>query len=145
LNVGEVAALLDAILPRYPNLRRGEFSPGGECVPVRPAVSEFTIDELARRLSLRLTTADSEGSMKKLSEERQSITDPFIHDLVNKLAVIVGHCDLLSEHLKEGSQCAKRVGTIQEIAREMGKELKEYQCLLSESARRAGIEEPDVA
>jgi hypothetical protein len=94
---------------------------------------------------LRLTTADSEGSMKESSEERQSITDPFIHDLVNKLAVIVGHCDLLSEHLKEGSQCAKRVGAIQEIARDMGKELKEYQCQLSESGRSARIEELDVA
>ena len=94
---------------------------------------------------MRLTTADSEGSMKESSEERQSITDPFIHDLVNKLAVIVGHCDLLSEHLKGGSQCAKRVGAIQEIARDMGKELKEYQCQLSESGRSARIEELDVA
>ena len=83
--------------------------------------------------------------MKKLSEERQSITDPFIHDLVNKLAVIVGHCDLLSDNLKEGSQCAKRVCAIQEIAREMAKELNEYQCLLSESARSAGMQNRDAA
>jgi hypothetical protein len=32
--------------------------------------------------------------------------------------------------LKEGSQCAKRVGAIQEITREMAKELNEYQCRL---------------
>jgi hypothetical protein len=35
----------------------------------------------------------------------------FVHDLVNKLAVIVGHCDLVRDHLKEGSQHAKRAGT----------------------------------
>jgi hypothetical protein len=38
------------------------------------------------------------------------------HDLVNKLTVITGHCDLRSEHLKAGSQSAKRVGLIQEGA-----------------------------
>ena len=83
------------------------------------------------------------GSMKKSSQVR--LTAPFVHDLVNKLAVIVGHCDLLSDHLKENSQCANRVSAVQEIAREMAKELNEYQCQLSESARSAGIEELDVA
>ena len=66
--------------------------------------------------------------MKKSIQIR--LTAPFVLDLVNQLAVIVGHCDLLSDHLKEGSQCAKRVGAIQEIAREMAKELNEYQCRL---------------
>jgi hypothetical protein len=32
------------------------------------------------------------------------ITRSFVHDLVNQLAVIVGHCDLLSDNLKQGSQ-----------------------------------------
>ena len=41
---------------------------------------------------------------------------PLTHDLVNKLTVITGHCDLRSEHLKAGSQSAKRVGLIQEGA-----------------------------
>lgn len=73
------------------------------------------------------------------------LTAPFVHDLVNKVAVIVGHCDLLSDSLKADSPCAKRVSAIQEIAREMGKELNEYQCLLSESVRSAGIQKRDVA
>jgi hypothetical protein len=81
--------------------------------------------------------------MKKSIQIR--LTDPFVLDLVNEVAVIVGHCDLLSDHLKEGSQCAKRVGAIQEIAREMAKELNEYQRRQSESSRSAGIEELDVA
>ena len=66
-------------------------------------------------------------------------TSPATHDLVNKLAVIVGHCDLLSEHLKAGSPSAKRVGSIQEIARGMAKELNEYQCQLAECARNAEV------
>jgi hypothetical protein len=68
-----------------------------------------------------------------------------VRDLLNKLAVISGHCDLLRDHLKEGSLCAKRVSALQEIAREMAKELNEYDYQLLESARGARIEELDVA
>lgn len=68
----------------------------------------------------------------------------FVHDLVNKLAVIVGHCDLLSDHLKDGSQCAKRVSAVQDIAREMAKELNEYHEQVLEAARRPGTKELDV-
>jgi hypothetical protein len=66
-------------------------------------------------------------------------------DLVNKLAVISGHCDLISDRLKAGSQCAKRVGAIQEIVRGMAKELNEYQCHLWESARSTEMQKRDVA
>jgi hypothetical protein len=70
---------------------------------------------------------------------------PMVRDLVNKLAVISGHCDLLRDRLKAGSQCAERVGAIQEIAQGMAQGLNEYQCQLSGSAPSAGIEELDVA
>jgi hypothetical protein len=70
---------------------------------------------------------------------------PTVRDLVNKLAVISGHCDLLRDRLKAGSQCAERVGAIQEIAQGMAQGLNEYQYQLSESAPSAGIEELDVA
>ena len=70
---------------------------------------------------------------------------PMVRDLVNKLAVISGHCDLLRDRLKAGSQCAKRVGAIQEIARGMAKGLNEYQGQLSESPPSAGSQELDVA
>jgi hypothetical protein len=36
-----------------------------------------------------------------------------VRDPVNQLAVISGHCDLIRDRLKAGSQCAKRVGAIQ--------------------------------
>lgn len=69
------------------------------------------------------------------------LTSPLTHDLVNKLAVILGHCDVLGEHLKAGSPSAKRVGSIQEIAQGMAKELNEYQCLLAQCARARRGEE----
>jgi hypothetical protein len=64
--------------------------------------------------------------MEKPIEVGHERTRSLVRDLVNKLAVIVGHCDLLSEHLKEGSQSAKHVGAIQEIPREMARDLNEY-------------------
>jgi hypothetical protein len=82
-------------------------------------------------------------------DERKSpasdLTRSFVHDLVNKLAVIVGHCDRLSDNLKQGSKSAKRVIAIQEIGRGMAKEPNEYQYRLSDSVRSVGMEKRDVA
>jgi hypothetical protein len=75
----------------------------------------------------------------------RELTRSFVHDLVNKLAVIVGHCDLLSDNLKQGSKSAKRVIAIQEIGRDMAKELNQYQYGLSKSVRSVGMQKRDVA
>jgi hypothetical protein len=48
--------------------------------------------------------------MEKSFEVSYELVQPLTHDLVNKLAVVVGHCNLLSDHLKAGSPSAKRVG-----------------------------------
>ena len=68
-----------------------------------------------------------------------------VRDLVNNLAVIVGHCDLLSDHLKTESQCGKRVCAIQEIAQRMARELNEFQCQVVESARNARVQKRGAA
>jgi hypothetical protein len=39
----------------------------------------------------------------------------FVDDLVDDLAVIVGHCDPLSDDLKQGPLSVKRLAAIQEI------------------------------
>jgi hypothetical protein len=78
--------------------------------------------------------------MEKSFEVGYELVQPLTDDLVNKLAVIVGHCDLLREHLKAGSASAKRVGSIQEIARGMAEELNEYHCRLAEWTRSEGMQ-----
>jgi hypothetical protein len=83
-------------------------------------------------------------AMERSIDPRLKLTLSMLRDLVNKLAVISGHCDLLSDHLKDGSQSARRVSAVQDIAREMAKDLDEYHHQLSES-RSTGIEELDVA
>jgi hypothetical protein len=82
--------------------------------------------------------------MERSIDPRLKLTLSMLRDLVNKLAVISGHCDLLSDHLKEGSQCAKRVIAIRGIARQMAKDLDEYHHKMLES-RSTRIEELDVA
>jgi len=84
----------------------------------------------------------------RLGEVQQraiGLTRSFVHDLVNQLAVIVGHCDLVSDDLKQGSQSAKRVVAIREIGRGMAQELNEYQYRLSKSVRSVGMQKRNVA
>jgi hypothetical protein len=83
-------------------------------------------------------------TMERSIDPRLKLTLSMLRDLVNKLAVISGHCDLLSVHLKDGSQCAQRVSAVQDIAREMAKDLDEYYHQLLQS-RSTGMEELDVA
>ena len=82
--------------------------------------------------------------MARSIDPRLKLTLSMLRDLVNKLAVISGQCDLLSDHLKDDSQCAKRVIAIRGIAREMAKDLDEYHHKMLES-RSTRIEELDVA
>jgi hypothetical protein len=83
--------------------------------------------------------------MEKSFAASYELVQPLTRDLVNELAVIVGHCDLLRGHLKAGSPSARRVDAIQEIARGMAKELNEYQCRLAEWTRSAGIQKRGAA
>ena len=59
------------------------------------------------------------------------------HELVNKLSVIVGHCDLLTEHVSEDARLLKRLLTIREIAKSMAKDLNDHQCHLDAMAKAA--------
>ena len=45
------------------------------------------------------------------------------HELINKLAIIVGNCDLLEEEAPEDSHCLKRLRAIREVAMSMAKSL----------------------
>jgi hypothetical protein len=83
--------------------------------------------------------------MDEVQRRAISLTRSFVHDLVNQLAVIVGHCDLVSDDLKQGSQAANRLLAIREIGQGMAQELNEYQYRLSKSVRSVGTQKRDVA
>lgn len=57
------------------------------------------------------------------------------HRLVDRLSVIIGHCELGSEEVEPESECAKRLDLIQNVAAEMAKELSVHHCRVSEAVR----------
>jgi hypothetical protein len=54
------------------------------------------------------------------------------HDLINKMSVIVGFCDLLNEKAQD-DESAKRLALIHDIAESAAKELVRHQCQLQEA------------
>jgi hypothetical protein len=50
------------------------------------------------------------------------------HRLIDKLAVIVGNCDLLEARVEAGSEFAKRLALIRDTAKQMANELQQDQC-----------------
>jgi hypothetical protein len=69
------------------------------------------------------STRDNDDSLCKL-----------VHNLINKLAVILGCCELLTDEAKEGSECAKRLATIRDTVEAMTRELKRTHCRPPEGA-----------
>lgn len=55
------------------------------------------------------------------------------HELINKLSVIIGNCDLLSEMLEPGTEQARRAAVIRVTADEAVKEL-------TKDFRKVGVE-----
>jgi hypothetical protein len=47
------------------------------------------------------------------------------HDLLNRLSVIIGSCDLVTGKIQEGSELAARLSAIREAAQSMAAELKD--------------------
>ena len=50
------------------------------------------------------------------------------HELINQLSIIVGNCDLLSKEALEGSEYARRLFLIREVAKDMARQLNQHQC-----------------
>jgi len=53
---------------------------------------------------------------------------PLAHDLLNKLTVIVGTCDLLVERTPENSPSLAQMLMIRNVARSMATDLGQLQC-----------------
>jgi len=50
------------------------------------------------------------------------------HEHINKLAVIIGRCELLRDSAEESSELSKTLLGIKELAQSMANELKQHQC-----------------
>jgi hypothetical protein len=69
--------------------------------------------------------------MEKSSTEPYQPDCPLAHDLINKLAVIVGNCDLLVERMPENSPLWDRMLLVRDLAKSVGEELGHLQCDLA--------------
>jgi hypothetical protein len=68
------------------------------------------------------------GCTEKLDLGKFQQTCLVAHDLINKLSVIIGHCDLLEEEEPEDSACLDRLRRIRDIAKGMAIGLHEHEC-----------------
>lgn len=59
------------------------------------------------------------------------------HNLVNKLSIIIGNCDLLIEKTEAGTEYARRLAVIREVADAPVKELAEHQRQAEAELRKA--------
>jgi DNA-binding FrmR family transcriptional regulator len=66
-------------------------------------------------------------------------------DLVIRLAVIVGHCNVLYEMMEEGSEQAKRLAQIRGIVASAMKDLTEHQQKNGSIEAKSGISNPAPA
>ena len=62
------------------------------------------------------------------------------HEMINRLSVIVGDCDLMGTKISADSECAKRLSAIRERARVMAAELNRRQCELQGLMRTTVME-----
>jgi hypothetical protein len=82
--------------------------------------------------------------MEKLTGECDRHACSLAYELVDKLSVIVGNCDLLREDTEAGSVDSKRLDSICGMAKEIAKELGECQCRLLKAVRSAGGQKPYI-
>jgi hypothetical protein len=78
----------------------------------------------------------SEKTNCMTSEERRNL------DLVIRLAVIIGHCNVLDEMIEEGSQQARRLALIRSIVGSAMKDLTEHQRRIGSIEAKSGISNP---
>jgi len=53
---------------------------------------------------------------------------PLAHDFVNRLAALIGRCDLIKEELSGDSPLLEHLLAVRNIASGMAKELNQFQC-----------------
>jgi hypothetical protein len=69
------------------------------------------------------------------------------HDLNNKLSIIVGECELLSEHDGVTPECAHRLARIKDLAIAMSKRINSSDCRMvaaGEEQRKSTAAPPSV-
>ena len=76
-----------------------------------------------------------EKSNGKSTEAKYQPICMLAHDLVNRLSIIVGHCDLIEEEQQDASRRSDSVRTIRDVAKSAAIELADHLCHLDSLAQ----------
>jgi hypothetical protein len=66
--------------------------------------------------------------MEKINLWKHQPSCMLAHEIINKLAVIAGHCDPVTERVPGEAKHARRLGTIREVDKGIAGTLREHQC-----------------
>jgi nitrogen-specific signal transduction histidine kinase len=66
--------------------------------------------------------------MQQSNRDNYQLECPLAHELINKLSVIVGNCDLLAEKTPQDSPLFERMLLIRDMARSVAKDLGQIEC-----------------
>jgi hypothetical protein len=80
------------------------------------------------------------GEVMEKSDGRPVPVCMLAHEMINRLSVIVGNCDLMGTKISADSECAKRLSAIRESACVMAAELNRHQCELQGLMRTTVME-----
>lgn len=93
------------------------------------------------RISAIITsTRKARAIMEETSRNNYQPDCPLAHDLINKLAVIVGQCDLLVEKTPKDSPLFKQTLLVRDLAKAVGSELGQLQCDLARLRTTNGLD-----
>jgi hypothetical protein len=66
--------------------------------------------------------------MEQSSSLKPQLDSPLAHELINKLSIVIGGCDLLVEQTPEDSPFRKQINTIRNTAKAMATDLAAFEC-----------------
>ena len=66
--------------------------------------------------------------MEQSSSLKLQLDCPLAHELINKLSVVIGNCDLLFEQTPEDWPLLKQISIIRNTAKAMATDLADFQC-----------------
>lgn len=66
--------------------------------------------------------------MASLNPRNYEPASSLVHQLINKLTIIIGGCDLLQEKTELSHECLQRIVMIREAAQSMAREIADFQC-----------------
>jgi hypothetical protein len=83
----------------------------------------------------------------KLENANPAVLTPaclLVHNMINKLSVIIGNCDLVIEATPEDSPQAQRLAAIRKAAESLILEVRDYKCDLIEPAKNITVPSANV-